>query len=165
MFKSSGEGGGVLHASATETTMYAMLAARTKALKHLKKRYPGSTDQALLAKMTVYASDQVGSASRLPRTHFRSTRVLRTTSPEVFSFWGRRIIPCIRPNEIYKKTSTSHFVEKTAGRHTSAMFRFVSNVLGVSDTVVRRKGWCSKSPAFAVFVRRNISSSSQQAIC
>lgn len=62
-FQSSGEGGGVIQASASETTLICMIAARTKTLKYLRRRSPGSTDQELFAKMVFYTSDQVRSCA------------------------------------------------------------------------------------------------------
>lgn len=60
-FMSDGEGGGVIQGSASEGILVALLAARTKTLKHLRRNSPaGVSDSQLLAKMTLYASDQVG---------------------------------------------------------------------------------------------------------
>lgn len=67
-FLSTGKGGGVIQASASETTLISMLAARTKALNHLRRRSPESTDHELFAKMTFYTSDQV----RIGVPHARS---------------------------------------------------------------------------------------------
>lgn len=61
--QSTGEGGGAIQASASESTVIGMLAARTKALKYLRIRSPGSTDQELFAKMVFYTSDQVKSCA------------------------------------------------------------------------------------------------------
>ncbi|CAM9654577.1 unnamed protein product [Ectocarpus sp. 6 AP-2014] len=64
-FLSSGGsgGGGVIQGSASESTLVAVLAARTRALKHMRRRSPaGVSDSELLAKMTLYASDQAHSS-------------------------------------------------------------------------------------------------------
>lgn len=59
-FLSEGEGGGVIQGSASEGTVVALLAARTKALKHMRRESrAGVSDNELLAKMTLYTSDQV----------------------------------------------------------------------------------------------------------
>lgn len=58
-FLSQGEGGGVIQGSASEGTLVALLAARTKALKHMRLQSPGLDDHELFSKMTLYASDQV----------------------------------------------------------------------------------------------------------
>lgn len=63
-FLSEGDGGGVIQGSASEGTVVALLAARTRALKHMRRENPaGATDSdsdsGLLAKMTLYTSDQV----------------------------------------------------------------------------------------------------------
>lgn len=58
-FLSKGEGGGVIQGSASEGTLVGLLAARTKALKHMRKASPGVDDHELLSKMTLYTSDQV----------------------------------------------------------------------------------------------------------
>lgn len=56
-----GGGGGVIQGSASEGTMVAVLAARARALKHMRRESPaGVSDCELLAKMTLYTSDQVG---------------------------------------------------------------------------------------------------------
>lgn len=57
---SNGDGGGVIQGSASEGTLVALLAARTKALKHMRRESPGVNDHELLVKMTLYSSDQVG---------------------------------------------------------------------------------------------------------
>lgn len=59
VFLSTSNGGGAIQASASESTVIAMLAARTKAVTHLRRQSPGSTDHELFAKMTFYTSDQV----------------------------------------------------------------------------------------------------------
>lgn len=59
MTDGGGGGGGVIQGSASEGTLVAVLAARTKALKHMQRESPGASDSELLAKMTLYASDQV----------------------------------------------------------------------------------------------------------
>lgn len=64
-FLSMGEGGGVIQGSASEATLVAVLAARTKALKYMRGESPGVDDHELLAKMTLYASDQVRPAIRV----------------------------------------------------------------------------------------------------
>ncbi|CAM9650065.1 unnamed protein product, partial [Hapterophycus canaliculatus] len=55
-------GGGVIQGSASEGTLVAVLAARTKALKHMRCESPGVGDSELLGKMTLYASDQAHSS-------------------------------------------------------------------------------------------------------
>lgn len=57
--RGGGEGGGVIQGSASEGTLVALLAARTRALKHMRRSNPGVSDHELLSKMTLYASDQV----------------------------------------------------------------------------------------------------------
>lgn len=53
-------GGGVIQGSVSEATAVAVLAARTKALKHMRRLSPnGVSDGELLDKMTLYTSDQV----------------------------------------------------------------------------------------------------------
>lgn len=59
-FLSGGDGGGVIQGSASEGTAVALLSARTRALKHMRSESPaGVSDSELLAKMTLYTSDQV----------------------------------------------------------------------------------------------------------
>ncbi|CAN0287921.1 unnamed protein product, partial [Scytosiphon promiscuus] len=53
-------GGGVIQGTASEGTLVALLAARTKALKHMRRESPaGVGDDELLGRMTLYTSDQV----------------------------------------------------------------------------------------------------------
>ncbi|CAM9422706.1 unnamed protein product [Pylaiella littoralis] len=62
-FLSAGDGGGVIQGSASEGTAVALLAARTRALKHMRSESPaGVSDSELLAKMTLYTSDQAHSS-------------------------------------------------------------------------------------------------------
>lgn len=58
-FLSDGEGGGVMQGSACEATLVAVVTARTRALKHMRRANPGLGDHELMAKMTLYTSDQV----------------------------------------------------------------------------------------------------------
>lgn len=57
-FSSKKAGGGVIQGSASEGNFAAVLAAKTRALQHMRRQNPGKTDQELMAKMTLYASDQ-----------------------------------------------------------------------------------------------------------
>lgn len=59
VFLSDGEGGGVIQGSASEGTLVGLLAARTRALKFMRRMSPGVSDHELMAKMTIYTSDQV----------------------------------------------------------------------------------------------------------
>eukprot|EP00903_Cladosiphon_okamuranus_P005441 g5426.t1 len=62
-FLSDGDGGGVIQGSASEGTVVALLAARTRALEHMRRESPaGASESELLAKMTLYASDQAHSS-------------------------------------------------------------------------------------------------------
>eukprot|EP00752_Nemacystus_decipiens_P001994 g1917.t1 len=62
-FLSDGDGGGVIQGSASEGTLVALLAARTRALKHMKRESRAEvSDSELLAKMTLYTSDQAHSS-------------------------------------------------------------------------------------------------------
>lgn len=58
-FLSDGEGGGVIQGSASEATLVAMLAARMRALRNMRRANPDASDYDLMSKMTLYASDQV----------------------------------------------------------------------------------------------------------
>uniref|UniRef100_A0A4X1TA45 Aromatic-L-amino-acid decarboxylase n=2 Tax=Sus scrofa TaxID=9823 RepID=A0A4X1TA45_PIG len=55
----AGEGGGVIQGSASEATLVALLAARTKVTRRLQAASPGLTQGAVLEKLVAYASDQV----------------------------------------------------------------------------------------------------------
>ncbi|KAM5274637.1 aromatic-L-amino-acid decarboxylase [Ctenodactylus gundi] len=59
---SSGEGGGVIQGSASEATLVALLAARTKVTQRLQAESPGLTQAAILEKLVAYASDQAHSS-------------------------------------------------------------------------------------------------------
>eukprot|EP00904_Undaria_pinnatifida_P009634 jgi/Undpi1/5800/HiC_scaffold_2.g01074.m1 len=62
VFLSDGEGGGVIQGSASEGTLVGLLAARTRALKFMRRMSPGVSDHELMAKMTIYTSDQAHSS-------------------------------------------------------------------------------------------------------
>ena len=49
----------MIHGSASEATLVGLLAARTRALRFMRRVNPGVSDHELMAKMTLYASDQV----------------------------------------------------------------------------------------------------------
>uniref|UniRef100_A0A8C3WP56 Aromatic-L-amino-acid decarboxylase n=1 Tax=Catagonus wagneri TaxID=51154 RepID=A0A8C3WP56_9CETA len=54
----AGEGGGVIQGSASEATLVALLAARTKVTRRLQAASPGLTQAAIMEKLVAYASDQ-----------------------------------------------------------------------------------------------------------
>uniref|UniRef100_A0A8I3NRN8 Aromatic-L-amino-acid decarboxylase n=2 Tax=Canis lupus familiaris TaxID=9615 RepID=A0A8I3NRN8_CANLF len=54
-----GEGGGVIQGSASEATLVALLAARTKVTRRLQAASPGLTQGAIMEKLVAYSSDQV----------------------------------------------------------------------------------------------------------
>ncbi|CAM9098095.1 unnamed protein product [Laminaria digitata] len=62
VFLSNGEGGGVIQGSASEGTLVGLLAARKRALKFMRRVSPGVSDHELIAKMTIYTSDQAHSS-------------------------------------------------------------------------------------------------------
>uniref|UniRef100_A0A2K6KL11 Aromatic-L-amino-acid decarboxylase n=2 Tax=Rhinopithecus TaxID=542827 RepID=A0A2K6KL11_RHIBE len=55
----AGEGGGVIQGSASEATLVALLAARTKAIHRLQAASPELTQAAIMEKLVAYSSDQV----------------------------------------------------------------------------------------------------------
>uniref|UniRef100_A0A8C9CBQ4 Aromatic-L-amino-acid decarboxylase n=1 Tax=Phocoena sinus TaxID=42100 RepID=A0A8C9CBQ4_PHOSS len=55
----AGEGGGVIQGSASEATLVALLAARTKVTRCLQAASPGLTQATIMEKLVAYASDQV----------------------------------------------------------------------------------------------------------
>uniref|UniRef100_A0A8C0ML25 Aromatic-L-amino-acid decarboxylase n=1 Tax=Canis lupus familiaris TaxID=9615 RepID=A0A8C0ML25_CANLF len=54
-----GEGGGVIQGSASEATLVALLAARTKVTRRLQAASPGLTQGTIMEKLVAYSSDQV----------------------------------------------------------------------------------------------------------
>ncbi|CAH6999163.1 Ddc [Phodopus roborovskii] len=58
----AGEGGGVIQGSASEATLVALLAARTKAIRQLQAASPGLTQAAIMEKLVAYTSDQAHSS-------------------------------------------------------------------------------------------------------
>ncbi|XP_049633435.1 aromatic-L-amino-acid decarboxylase [Suncus etruscus] len=57
-----GEGGGVIQGSASEATLVALLAARTKVIHRLQATSPGLTTGAIMEKLVAYSSDQAHSS-------------------------------------------------------------------------------------------------------
>ncbi|XP_041578967.1 aromatic-L-amino-acid decarboxylase isoform X3 [Vulpes lagopus] len=57
-----GEGGGVIQGSASEATLVALLAARTKVIRRLQAASPGLTQGAIMEKLVAYSSDQAHSS-------------------------------------------------------------------------------------------------------
>uniref|UniRef100_A0A2I3LX32 Aromatic-L-amino-acid decarboxylase n=1 Tax=Papio anubis TaxID=9555 RepID=A0A2I3LX32_PAPAN len=57
--ENAGEGGGVIQGSASEATLVALLAARTKAIHRLQAASPELTQAAIMEKLVAYSSDQV----------------------------------------------------------------------------------------------------------
>uniref|UniRef100_A0A9L0JDJ8 Aromatic-L-amino-acid decarboxylase n=1 Tax=Equus asinus TaxID=9793 RepID=A0A9L0JDJ8_EQUAS len=55
----AGEGGGVIQGSASEATLVALLAARTKVTRRLQAASPGLTQATIMEKLVAYSSDQV----------------------------------------------------------------------------------------------------------
>uniref|UniRef100_A0A3Q1LX98 Aromatic-L-amino-acid decarboxylase n=2 Tax=Bos TaxID=9903 RepID=A0A3Q1LX98_BOVIN len=58
----AGEGGGVIQGTASEATLVALLAARTKVTRHLQAASPELTQAAIMEKLVAYASDQAHSS-------------------------------------------------------------------------------------------------------
>uniref|UniRef100_A0A8C0DV32 Aromatic-L-amino-acid decarboxylase n=1 Tax=Balaenoptera musculus TaxID=9771 RepID=A0A8C0DV32_BALMU len=58
----AGEGGGVIQGSASEATLVALLAARTKVTRCLQAASPGLTQATIMEKLVAYASDQAHSS-------------------------------------------------------------------------------------------------------
>uniref|UniRef100_A0A2K6KL07 Aromatic-L-amino-acid decarboxylase n=1 Tax=Rhinopithecus bieti TaxID=61621 RepID=A0A2K6KL07_RHIBE len=58
----AGEGGGVIQGSASEATLVALLAARTKAIHRLQAASPELTQAAIMEKLVAYSSDQAHSS-------------------------------------------------------------------------------------------------------
>ncbi|XP_016053820.1 PREDICTED: aromatic-L-amino-acid decarboxylase isoform X2 [Miniopterus natalensis] len=54
----AGSGGGVIQGSASEATLMALLAARSRATRHLQATRPGLTEAAIMEKLVAYGSDQ-----------------------------------------------------------------------------------------------------------
>ncbi|GAB1295820.1 Aromatic-L-amino-acid decarboxylase [Apodemus speciosus] len=58
----AGEGGGVIQGSASEATLVALLAARTKVIRQLQAVTPELTQAAIMEKLVAYTSDQAHSS-------------------------------------------------------------------------------------------------------
>ncbi|XP_078685370.1 aromatic-L-amino-acid decarboxylase-like [Branchiostoma floridae x Branchiostoma belcheri] len=58
----SGEGGGVIQGTASEATLVALLAARSKAVQTLKTEHPDLSDHDIMSKLIMYTSDQAHSS-------------------------------------------------------------------------------------------------------
>ncbi|XP_040602583.1 aromatic-L-amino-acid decarboxylase isoform X3 [Mesocricetus auratus] len=58
----AGEGGGVIQGSASEATLVALLAARTKVIRQLQAASPELTQAAIMEKLVAYTSDQAHSS-------------------------------------------------------------------------------------------------------
>ncbi|XP_023087805.1 aromatic-L-amino-acid decarboxylase isoform X9 [Piliocolobus tephrosceles] len=58
----AGEGGGVIQGSASEATLVALLAARTKVIHRLQAASPELTQAAIMEKLVAYSSDQAHSS-------------------------------------------------------------------------------------------------------
>ncbi|ELU12210.1 hypothetical protein CAPTEDRAFT_158583 [Capitella teleta] len=61
-FLSGGKGGGVIHGTASEATLVALLAARSHAVNKAKECHPDMTDAQILGKLVAYTSDQAHSS-------------------------------------------------------------------------------------------------------
>ncbi|KAM4688350.1 aromatic-L-amino-acid decarboxylase isoform 1-T2 [Discoglossus pictus] len=55
---SKGEGGGVIQGTASEATLMALLAARTKTTRRLKAEHPELTEAEIISRLVAYSSDQ-----------------------------------------------------------------------------------------------------------
>ncbi|CAH1272841.1 DDC [Branchiostoma lanceolatum] len=58
----SGEGGGVIQGTASEATLVALLAARSKALQKFKTEHSDMSDHDIMGKLVIYTSDQAHSS-------------------------------------------------------------------------------------------------------
>ncbi|XP_062847895.1 aromatic-L-amino-acid decarboxylase [Trichomycterus rosablanca] len=57
-----GKGGGVIQGTASESSLVALLAARSRMVKQIKKDHPDWTELEILSKLVAYASDQAHSS-------------------------------------------------------------------------------------------------------
>uniref|UniRef100_W5LYC2 Aromatic-L-amino-acid decarboxylase n=2 Tax=Lepisosteus oculatus TaxID=7918 RepID=W5LYC2_LEPOC len=58
----AGQGGGVIQGTASEATLIALLAARTRTVKKIQAENPGTDEEDILPKLVAYASDQAHSS-------------------------------------------------------------------------------------------------------
>ncbi|KAM9308236.1 aromatic-L-amino-acid decarboxylase [Gastrophryne carolinensis] len=58
----NGEGGGVIQGTASEATLMALLAARTKILRRVQKENPDLSEAEIISRMVAYSSDQAHSS-------------------------------------------------------------------------------------------------------
>jgi aromatic-L-amino-acid decarboxylase len=93
-FLSGGAGGGVIQGSASEAVLVALCAARSRAMRKLQQDNPGIHPCALMAKMTLYTSDQAHScvrkAAMIAGLDF-NLRVLAAAASSEFSLSGEQV--------------------------------------------------------------------------
>ncbi|MBN3325888.1 DDC decarboxylase, partial [Atractosteus spatula] len=58
----AGQGGGVIQGTASEATLVALLAARTRTVKNIQAENPGTAEEDIIPKLVAYASDQAHSS-------------------------------------------------------------------------------------------------------
>ena len=78
VFLSAGEGGGIIQGSASDSTLVALLSARARAFTYMRRVNPGASDHELMAKMTLYASDQVSEPTRKAKRPYCTASALST---------------------------------------------------------------------------------------
>lgn len=103
----------MLQSTASESTLVALLAARTKALKHMRRESPaGATDSELLGKMTLYTSDQVGCYGR---RWWLGSLILRSTAT------AQRRLVFVSARQLELKLTSTLLVSVLASRSLTAL--------------------------------------------
>ncbi|XP_044129115.1 aromatic-L-amino-acid decarboxylase-like [Bufo gargarizans] len=115
----NGEGGGVIQGTASEATLMALLAARTKVTRRLQAENPDLTEAEIISRMVAYSSDQAHSS--VERAGLISgVRMKKIPSDENFTARGEALKKALEEDKAEGRVPV--FLCATLGTTTSCAF-------------------------------------------
>ncbi|XP_040289280.1 aromatic-L-amino-acid decarboxylase-like [Bufo bufo] len=139
----NGEGGGVIQGTASEATLMALLAARTKVTRKLQAENPDLTEAEIIGRMVAYSSDQAHSS--VERAGLISgVRMKKIPSDENFTARGEALKKALEEDKAEGRVPV--FLCATLGTTTSCAF---DNLMELGPICNAEKMWLHIDAAYA----------------
>lgn len=143
LYSSRGKGGGVIQVTASEATLVALLAARTKIIASLKKEHKDWDNATIIGKLVAYCSDQ--SHSSVERAGLLADVVMRSVkTDDQLSLRGANLKLAIQEDR--KRGRIPFFIVATLGTTNSCAF---DNLLEIGKLCHEEKIWLHVDAAYA----------------
>ncbi|XP_054427362.1 aromatic-L-amino-acid decarboxylase isoform X2 [Pteronotus mesoamericanus] len=137
------EGGGVIQGSASEATLMALLAARSRAIRRLQAAHPELTDAAIMEKLVAYFSDQAHSSVERA-TLIGGVKFKAIPSDDKFSMRGSALQEALRKDKA--AGLIPFFVVATLGTTSCCSF---DNLLELGPLCNKEDVWLHIDAAYA----------------